>query len=446
MRLTVPELQLDDGECFSTERDIFIRKPFGDHLYNLINNSEENLVLALDSQWGEGKSTFIKMWANENKYNREKPLETIYFDAFQNDYQKEPFLALASEIYELLEDKVTCKTTAFKEKAAKVFKTFSRGMIKTGVRIGTAGIVSDTLLEQAEKDISELVSEQVDSIISSKFESSKADKLALKNFKEFLSDIARNHTSSGRIVFVIDELDRCRPDFALDLLENIKHLFSVSGVTFLLVMNRKQLEESVKCRYGSGIDSVTYLQKFIDVWLSLPRKTVALSQQDDGVTYLNNSFNLMAAGGDIYNRDALLAITDLVRHLKPSFRDIERILTYFALIENSCNAAFNEYYQDIMGTVCFLKVTNPKILDNIMHGRASSKDVLEYLQLTDQNLNPDADPLKYLAIQIEYDLSAPERKNEIESNEAINFRGYPSKPVNIFKRFIEKLSNIYPQY
>lgn len=446
VRLTVPELQLNDGEYFSTERDIFNRKPFGDHLYNLINNSEENLVLALDSQWGEGKSTFIKMWTNENKHNREVPLETIYFDAFQNDYQKEPFLALASEVYELLEDKATTKTAEFKKKAAKVFKTFSRGMIKTGVRIGTAGLVNDTLLDQAEKDISELVSEQVDSIISSKFESSKADKLALKNFKEFLSDIALNHTSSGKIVFVIDELDRCRPDFALDLLENIKHLFSVSGVTFLLVMNRRQLEESVKCRYGNGIDSVTYLQKFIDVWLSLPRKTPALSEQDDGVTYLTNSFKLMAAEGNVDNRGALSAITDLVRHLKPSFRDIERILTYFALIENSRSYAFNEFYQDIMGTVCFLKVTNPKLLDNIMNGRASSKDVLEHLQLTNQNLRSEGDPLKYLALEIEYDLSAPERKNEIESNERINLRGYPSGSVNIFKRFIEELSNIYPQY
>ncbi|TOM08140.1 P-loop ATPase, partial [Vibrio parahaemolyticus] len=183
-------------------------------LYNLINNSDENLVLALDAQWGEGKSTFIKMWSGENRHKQEPPLETIYFDAFENDYQKEPFLALASEIYELLEDKAESKKQEFKEKAAQVFKTFSRGVIKAGIRLGTAGVIDGTVLDQAEKDISTLVSEQVDSIISSKFESSKADKLALKNFKEFLSDVALNHTPGKRIVFVIDELDRCRPDFA----------------------------------------------------------------------------------------------------------------------------------------------------------------------------------------------------------------------------------------
>lgn len=63
-----------------------------------------NLVLALDSKWGEGKSTFIKMWCSENQHKRQEPIKTIYFDAFENDYQKDPFLALASEIYELLED------------------------------------------------------------------------------------------------------------------------------------------------------------------------------------------------------------------------------------------------------------------------------------------------------------------------------------------------------
>ncbi|WP_419243572.1 KAP family P-loop NTPase fold protein [Photobacterium leiognathi subsp. mandapamensis] len=292
---------------------------------------------------------------------------------------------MSSEIYELLEDKAESKKQEFKEKAAQVFKTFSRGVIKTGIRLGTAGVIDGTVLDQAEKDISTLVSEQVDSIISSKFESSKADKLALKNFKEFLSDVALNHTPGKRIVFVIDELDRCRPDFALDLLENIKHLFSVSGITFLLVMNRKQLEESVKCRYGDGIDSVTYLQKFINVWLSLPRSS-GKYQQDDGAKYLMTSFDLMAAGTRIHNETAAQMLKSLVKHLKPSFRDIERMLTYFAIIENSRNEPINEYYQSVMAAVCFMKVINPRMLDAIISKRVSSQELLDFF--------------KYLMVQI----------------------------------------------
>ncbi|MBM4946254.1 hypothetical protein HYO28_22655 [Vibrio parahaemolyticus] len=442
MRLTVPELQIEEDEGFSSEKDLFHRKQFGDRLYNLINNSDENLVLALDAQWGEGKSTFIKMWSSENRYKQEPPLETIYFDAFENDYQKEPFLALASEIYELLEDKAESKKKEFKEKAAQVFKTFSRGVIKTGIRLGTAGVIDGTMLDQAEKDISTLVSEQVDSIISSKFESSKADKLALKNFREFLSDIALNHTPGKRIVFVIDELDRCRPDFALDLLENIKHLFSVSGITFLLVMNRKQLEESVKCRYGEGIDSVTYLQKFINVWLSLPRSS-GKYQQDDGTKYLRTSLDLMSEGRRIHNETSAQMLKSLVKHIKPSFRDIERILTYFAIIENSRNEAMNEFYQDIMATVCFMKVVNPRMLDAIIGKRASGLELLEFLQISEGSDFSEEYALEHLAIEIEFDLASEERRQEIQQNNMLSFR-YGRTPNNVFDYFYQELNNIQP--
>ncbi|MFM5647660.1 P-loop NTPase fold protein [Aeromonas veronii] len=442
MKLTVPELKINDGEGFSTEKDLFNRKQFGDRLYNLIMNSDENLVLALDAQWGEGKSTFIKMWTGENKYKQEPPLETIYFDAFENDYQKEPFLALASEIYELLEDKAESKKVEFKQKAAQVFKTFSRGMIKTGIRLGTAGLIDGSILDQAENDISTLVSEQVDSVIASKFESSKADKLALSNFRMFLSDIAINHTPGKRIVFVIDELDRCRPDFALDLLENIKHLFSVSGITFLLVMNRKQLEESVKCRYGDGIDSVTYLQKFINVWLSLPR-TSGKYQQDDGAKYLITAFDLMREGRKVNNENAVQILKSLAKHLKPSLRDIERILTYFAIIENSRNEPMSDFYQGIMATICFMKVANPRMLDAVINKRASVQELLDFLQLSEGSDYSGEYALEYLATVVEFDLASEERRKVIMESNLIDFR-YGRLPSQVFDYFHQLLNNIQP--
>jgi len=69
LRLTVPELSVKAEDGFSPEIDIFKRKQFGERLSNLVVNSNENLVLALDSKWGEGKSTFIKMWCGENQFN-----------------------------------------------------------------------------------------------------------------------------------------------------------------------------------------------------------------------------------------------------------------------------------------------------------------------------------------------------------------------------------------
>jgi predicted KAP-like P-loop ATPase len=64
-------------------------------------------------------------------------------------------------------------------------------------------------------------------------------------------------------VFVIDELDRCRPPFAPEVLENIKHLFSVPNIVFILSMNRSQIEESIRCEYGTQVHASKYLQKFV---------------------------------------------------------------------------------------------------------------------------------------------------------------------------------------
>ena len=90
------------------------------------------------------------------------------------------------------------------------------------------------------------------------------------------------------IVFIIDELDRCKPDFALELLEQVKHLFSVKGITFLLVTNREQLEESIKSKYGQGINPTNYLHKFINIWLTMPRASDEYN--DNGYQFYKCSF------------------------------------------------------------------------------------------------------------------------------------------------------------
>ena len=72
------------------------------------------------------------------------------------------------------------------------------------------------------------------------------------------------------LVFIIDELDRCRPPFALNVLERVKHLFSVENVCFVLVAHLPQLEAVVKGSYGLGVDARTYLEKFFQLQVTLP--------------------------------------------------------------------------------------------------------------------------------------------------------------------------------
>ncbi len=103
--------------------------------------------------------------------------------------------------------------------------------------------------------------------------SASKDKAVVNEFKKYLEKLPTK-LGGKSIVFIIDELDRCKPPFALEIVEVVKHLFAVPNMTFILVMNRAQLEASVEHEYGTG-DPSKYLQKFINLWVSLPKSDEA---------------------------------------------------------------------------------------------------------------------------------------------------------------------------
>ncbi|QDE47832.1 hypothetical protein EIN43_17235 [Enterobacter hormaechei] len=63
----------------------------------------------------------------------------------------------------------------------------------------------------------------------------------------------------------IDELDRCRPNYAIDMLETIKHLFDINNVVFVIATDKEQLSHSICSVYGSGFDATRYLDRFLYV-------------------------------------------------------------------------------------------------------------------------------------------------------------------------------------
>lgn len=89
MKLIVPQLTILENEGFLPEKDIFSRKQFAEELTRLIKNADGELVIALDAKWGEGKTTFAKMWRG---LLAEQKITSIYFDAFENDFIDDPLL------------------------------------------------------------------------------------------------------------------------------------------------------------------------------------------------------------------------------------------------------------------------------------------------------------------------------------------------------------------
>ena len=146
MKLTIPPLQISETAGFTPQFDIFNRKPYGEKLFQLIKNTQDSLVLALDAPWGEGKTTFIKMWRG---YLHQQEVRSIHFDAFENDYQQEPFLAISSQIYNLIDKKDETTQEKYKTKAVAAMKVIGRAGLRIGMRALTAGIVDDTAFEGA---------------------------------------------------------------------------------------------------------------------------------------------------------------------------------------------------------------------------------------------------------------------------------------------------------
>lgn len=264
LKVAAPEIPADNPFA----NDALGREEFATSLTSLVANVEDGLVLSLHAPWGEGKTTFVKMWqAALNK----AAFPTIYFDAFAHDHLDDPFVGLAAELVDALK-LPEGDEASLRQKASRAGAQLLTWGTKIAVRAATLGVINAADLDAIEgikEEISKDVSDAASAYIEQRLASYRSDLKALADFRDLLERSASK--GSKPIVFIVDELDRCKPTYAIEVLERIKHIFSVKGVAFVLVLNRDQLSESIRWVYGSGVDAQNYLQKFIDVECGLPK-------------------------------------------------------------------------------------------------------------------------------------------------------------------------------
>lgn len=94
-------------------------------------------------------------------------------------------------------------------------------------------------------------------------------------FRRCLGDYVHEIGSDKPIVFIVDELDRCNPHFAVKTLERIKHLFNLPGILFVLSIDKNQLCNSIRGYFGSEqFNAEEYLQRFVDFEYQLPQPSI----------------------------------------------------------------------------------------------------------------------------------------------------------------------------
>ena len=263
MGIRIQPRAIDVPENDPFENDLLGRKESVEVLTHLVGNLEGPCVLAVDAAWGNGKTTFLRIWA---QYLHKQGFPVVEFNAWETDFSGDPFVALSTELTEGLHEytgePLATKINNTKKRTKEVLRRTVPGVIRSL----TAGILDVSPL--LEKEVGQALASYAEDRLSGYQESQRS----VEAFRRVLQDLAKELSAQKEhpLIVMIDELDRCRPSYAIELLEVAKHLFSVDHIVFVLAVNRSELAHSVRALYGSGFDAEGYLRRFFDVDFRLP--------------------------------------------------------------------------------------------------------------------------------------------------------------------------------
>lgn len=232
-----------------------------------------SLVICLNARYGSGKTTFLRMWKNdiEGRGNgTNKPL-IVSLNAWESDYYGDPLFAITSSLIASLG--IENPSSQPLQEAAKdigwVLTAIGGQVAKhaTGIDFVEAGALAERKkTERENRDLTFLDS----------FSMYQRQKQAMKHLRTALEKCVSS--TDGNLLFLVDELDRCRPDYAISYLETIKHIFDIPGLVFIIAADRTQLQNSAKTAFGADLDFDEYLRKFIHRETSLP--PISISNYD----------------------------------------------------------------------------------------------------------------------------------------------------------------------
>lgn len=256
---------------------------------SILNSISDSYSIALDGNWGSGKTFFVKQVKmvldahnsfieSKNDVDNEKikgirtqyyqnapemlqPQVCIYYDAWENDNDDDPILSLVYTILNNVNTDYTFKNIDCVKTAGSIMEVFSG------------------------RNWSQLIdSLKGDNPLASLQKTKNVEKMV----GEFLNTLLPE--KGNRLIVLIDELDRCKPSYAVKLLERIKHYFSNDKITFVFSINTNELQHTIRKHYGADFDGSRYLERFFDLRVSLPppdlqRYFLSLNFNDSHYTY-----------------------------------------------------------------------------------------------------------------------------------------------------------------
>lgn len=338
------------------EGDLFNREKTAQDFSNIIKSISEPFVISIDAPYGSGKSFFLKRWSE----NLSKEETVVFFNAWDCDFINEPLTPFLYEFLNQLKEKNLVKSEQSKELINAISLVFNNAIKK-----GTCDII----------DIEKMNENQGSDNFYLKDSSLSKYKDLKENIIKFKDALKKIIQDDKKIYVFIDELERCRPTFAVELLESIKHLFNIPGLVFILGIDRSQLKSTISTIYGQEMDGEGYLRRFIDLELALPEP-----DKKQFIEMLNKKFDIKIKKSVLGSMDEDIGIfkENLNLYSKAynlSLRDLEHIYTEFNLINKLDCLNVNLY--PLLAFLLVLKYKDKKLYEELDEGRENADWIIE---------------------------------------------------------------------
>ena len=346
MPLRPPEFEIDDTQN-PLDSDLLDRKPRIEALTRVIVGEEGPAVISVNGGFGTGKSAFLKILAANLRL--QDGVEVQEFNAWHQSHTDDPLVDLVSAL-----GKDRPGGSGLIRVAGKYGRSLVKGLASTAVNVASAGVVDlDRLLPSEPAATDGRFGLWVE---------------AEQRVAEFLAALlAVVEKGRGKLVVVVDELDRCRPDYAIDMLNVVRHMLAVPGVVAVLGMNRDELEHRVKEVFGPETVADSYLRRFVDLPVDLgPLDELKLN------SFTQHILSSAGLSGQRHSGSLKAVLELLATETEASARDLEQLARRVATVLSGHSPQNAAAHEPAVGALILLRQLDRSAYESFVAGRSDS--------------------------------------------------------------------------
>ncbi len=427
-------------------------KSFGKDIVKIIendktlSNDQNSCTISLNADFGQGKTTFLEMLKDFIERQNSGKYTALFIDAWRGDFFKEPIITILSEFLEYLEKngKVENKQDILKT-IGKVIYSLTRQEIKQDIGIDLKNIFKRILififkitpifirqilkkhigidLKEARKEIKE---EKLGEALFSKF---KQRKQVLQEIKNIIS----NYTKNGKkLVVIVDELDRARPDYAVHFLEDMKHFFDIKNVVFIFGINKRQIKATVETLYGQDLEFEGYYKKFFKHERNLP------DPYKEAISFIKSLLKQTKVTSELKSAN----IHFLFKSFKLTLRDLSRFIELCDVILSKTaedDERNYKYSNSVLFFICLL-LKKQDIFNKVLNNEFNLDDFLSFID--EAKIPYHSDEEKIFLAEAAYSFLL---KSQYERSDFISIGTKPQQQIEDFESGVEKIKTKFEE-